>query len=292
MERTDERFLMQDEPIGDLHELRLMALLRELVGEHGLRGAARHIEIDHRTIAGCMHQGVLTPTAKRALERALHLGMGSVFEELAGRVSALESRVEEIGGRLRKLSQALEEERTESKASLESLLKMVRANARQVDKLGVSERKSSRSADGGDGDKQPASPKTAGAKESQQTTKWFPRRTYTQLVTKVPAEDDEHVYKEAWPVVREWREVENGHRYKGKTLTWMKRHERLLELERRLLDEFQLTLPPARHPIDKEMRRKLLRWNEDDLRSIRGRIVRRLMLRWVRRILTVGLWRK
>ena len=169
---------------------------------------------------------------------------------------------------------------------------MVRATARQVDKLEGSARKPARSADGGDGDKKTASPNPVGAKESQQTTKWFPRRAYPQLVTRVPAEDDEHVYKEAWPVIQEWREVESGHRYKGKTLTWMKRHERLLELERRLLDEFQLTLPPARHPIDKEMRRKLLRWNEDDLRSIRGRIVRRLMLRWIRRILTVGLWRK
>ena len=292
MERTDERFLMQDELTGDLHELRLMALLRELVGEHGLRGAARHLEIDHRTIAGCMHQGVLTPTARRALERALHLGMGSAFEGLTGRASALEARVEASDGRLRILSKAVEQGQTESKASQESLLKMVRATARQVDKLESLAKHASRSQAEGDAGKKTSYPKAAGANETQPTPKWFPRRTYPQLVTTEPAEDDEHVYKEAWPVVQEWREVSNGHKFKGNTLTWMKRHERLLELERRLLDEFQLTLPPARSPIDKEWRRKRLRWIEDDLRSIRGRIVRRLMLRWVRRILTVGLWRK
>ncbi len=32
---------MQNERIGDLHELRLMTLLSELVREHSLRGAAR-----------------------------------------------------------------------------------------------------------------------------------------------------------------------------------------------------------------------------------------------------------
>lgn len=292
MKRIDEGFLMRGERIGDLHELRLMALLRELVGEHGLRGAARHLEIDHRTIAGCMEQGALTPTATRALERALHLGMGSAFQELTGRVSALEVRVEGIDGRLQTLSEVVEQGRTETTASLETLVKMARSTARKVDKLKAPEKKPKRSTDQASDRKRATSAKSASVKEPQQTTKWFPRRTYPQLVTINPAEDDEHVYKEAWSVVREWREVVNGHRYKGKTLTWMKRHERLLELEARLLDEFQLTLPPERHPIDKEWRRKLLRWNDDDLRSIRRRIVRRLMLRWVRRILTFGLWRK
>ena len=67
---------MQDDQDGDLHELRLMALLWELVREHSLRGAARRLEIDHRTIAGCISQGTLSPRVRQALERALHLGMG------------------------------------------------------------------------------------------------------------------------------------------------------------------------------------------------------------------------
>ncbi len=292
MERIDERFLMLDEPTGDLHELRLMALLRELVDEHGLRGAARHLAIDHRTIAGSIHQGAPTPTARRALEKALHLGMGSAFEELTARITGLEGKSRELDGRLRTLSKALEQGQTETKASQEALLKLVRATARKVDKLESLAKHPPKSTDHDDGGKTSTAPKPVGTKEPQQATKWFPRRTYPQMVTKEPAEDDEYVYKEAWPVVEEWREVSSGHRYKGKTLTWMKRHERLLELEARLLDEFQLTLPPAKSPIDKEWRRKILRWNEDDLRSIRGRIVRRLMLRWVRRILTLGLWRK
>lgn len=292
MEQPDEGFLMQNERIGDLHELRLMALLRELVREHSLRGAARRLEIDHRTIAGCIEQGTLTPTARRALERALHLGMGSVFEEVTGRLSVLEGRFKEMDGHLKSLSKAVEQGQTESKASLESLVEMVRSTDRKVEKLGTSERGSAasavRTADG----KEPGSSKTASKEATPKKTTWFPRRTYPELVTKEPAEDDEYVYKEALPAVQEWRELSNGHPVKGKTLSWMKRQERLLEVEQRLIDEFQLTLPPDRRPLTKEWRKKQLRWHDEDLRSIRGRIVRRLMLRWVRRILTLGLWRK
>ena len=292
MERIDEGILMQGEQIGDLNDLRLMSLLSELVRNHGSREAARMLEIDHRTIASCISQGTLTPRVRQALERALHLGMGSAFQELSGRLSALEVRVDGIDGRLQDLWEVVEQGQTESKASQESLVKMVRSMARKVDKLGAPEEKLARSSGrSGSGDRS-ASAKSVSKKESQQTTKWFPRRTYPQLVTEEPAEDDETVYKEAWPVVREWRELSKGHPVKGKTLTWMKRQERVQELEVRLLDEFQLTLPPERHPIDKEWRKKLLRWHDDDLRSVRGRIVRRLMLRWVRRILTLGLWRK
>ncbi len=285
MERPDEGFLMQDEGIGDLHELRLMALLRELVREHSLRGAARRLEIDHRTIAGCMEQGTLTPTARRALERALHLGMGSAFEEVTSRLSVLEGRVKEMDGRLKSLSKVVEQGQTESKASLESLVEMVRSTDRKVEKLGTS---AVRTADG----KKTESSKSAGKEETPKKTKWFPRRTYPELVTREPAEDDEYVYKEALPAVQEWRELTKGHPVKGKTLSWMKRQERMLEVEQRLIDEFQLTLPPDRRPLTKEWRKKQLRWHDEDLRSIRGRIVRRLMLRWVRRILTFGLWRK
>ena len=218
--------------------------------------------------------------------------MGSAFQELADRVPALEGRVEDIDERVKTLSKAVEQGQSETKASQESLVKMVRSTARRVDRLEEADRKSARFAEGPGDSKQTTSARPTSAKEPEQTTKWFPRRTYPQLVTKEAAEDDEYVYQEAWPVVHEWRELSNVTHFKGRTLSWMKRRERVLELERRLLDEFLLTLPPARHPIDKEWRRKRLRWNADDLRSIRGRIVRRLMLRWVRRILTLGLWRK
>ena len=268
----------------------LLILFDRLVREHGAVKAGELLGINYRTVAKVRTTRQLTPYITSALEMFMLSKANPAVQRFTDRVSALEVRIDGMNRRLQTLSKAAEQGQAETKESIESLVKMARSTARKAAKLESLAKHASRSEDRGDGGPKSASPKAASGSEPQQPTKWFPRRTYPQLVTKNPAEDDEHVYKEAWPVVQEWREVDNGHRYKGKTLTWMKRHERLLELERRLLDEFQLTIPPARRPIDKEWRRKLLRWNEDDLRSIRGRIVRRLMLRWVRRILTVGLW--
>ena len=286
--------LVQEETFGDEtgNVGVLLMLFDRLVREHGAVKAGELLGINYRTVAKVKATRRLTPYITNALEVFMLSEANPVIQEMTGRMSALEVRGEGMDGRLHTLSQAVEQGQAETKASLESVVKMVRSTARKVDKLGKPEKKPAKVSDRtGDG-KKAASAEPASKKEPQQKTPWFPRRTYPQLVTIEPAEDDEYVYKEAWPVVREWRELSKGHPVKGKTLTWMKRQERVLELEARLLDEFQLTLPPERHPIDKEWRRKLLRWNEDDLRSIRWRIVQRLILRWVRRILTLGLWRK
>ena len=287
------RNLMHEEVFGDEtgKEDVLLMLFDRLVREQGAVKAGELLGINYRTVAKVKTTRRLTPYITNALEMFMLSEANPVIQQLVTQVDALQGHVASLRARDKEFAAAVEAMKSESGASQEALLKMVRATDRKVDKLQSLARHPSRSANRGDGGKTSASPKPDGAKEPQQTTKWFPRRTYPQMVTKEPAEDDEYVYQEAWPLVREWREVSRGHKYKGKTLTWMKRHERLLELEARLLDEFQLTLPPAKSPIDKEWRRKLLRWNEDDLRSIRGRIVRRLMLRWVRRILTAGLWR-
>lgn len=270
----------------------LLMLFERLVREQGAVKAGELLGINYRTVAKVKRTRRLTPYITNALEMFMLSEANPVIQQLVTQVDALQGHVASLRERDKELATAVETMKSDSEASQEALLKLVRATARKVDKLESLAKHPSKSVNRGDGGKISTSPKPVGTKEPQQATKWFPRRTYPQMVTKEPAEDDEYVYQEAWPLVREWREVSRGHKYKGKTLTWMKRHERLLELEARLLDEFQLTLPPAKSPIDKEWRRKILRWNEDDLRSIRGRIVRRLMLRWVRRILTAGLWRK
>ena len=47
--------------VADVHHLRLMSLLQELVRDQGgMKGAARTLGIDHRTVAGSMAEGELT----------------------------------------------------------------------------------------------------------------------------------------------------------------------------------------------------------------------------------------
>ncbi len=279
-----------DDEVSD--ERVLLALFDRIVRQHGTVEAANVLGISYPSVAKVRDSRQLTPHISNALEVFMFSEANPVIQKLVGQAAALQNQVQGLQAEDKKLSAAVEQARTESKASQESLVKMVRSTARKVDKLGSPQKKPTRPPERTGGGQKTASATAVSEEKPSQKTKWFPRRTYPQLVTEEPAEDDETVYKEAWPVVREWRELSKGHPVKGKTLTWMKRQERVQELEVRLLDEFQLTLPPERHPIDKEWRKKLLRWHDDDLRSIRGRIVRRLMLRWVRRILTLGLWRK
>ena len=62
--------------IEDLHHLRLMALLDELVRDKGVRKAAADLDVDHRTLAVSLESGRLTRRMRVALDRALLAGGG------------------------------------------------------------------------------------------------------------------------------------------------------------------------------------------------------------------------
>ena len=67
--------------IEDLHHLRLMALLDELVRDRGARKAAADLDVDHRTLAASLESGRLTRRMRVALDRALLAGGGSPARE-------------------------------------------------------------------------------------------------------------------------------------------------------------------------------------------------------------------
>ena len=46
--------------VADVHHLRLMSLLSELVNERGNKGAARVLGLDRRTVAASLRSGVLS----------------------------------------------------------------------------------------------------------------------------------------------------------------------------------------------------------------------------------------
>ena len=75
------------------------------------------------------------------------------------------------------------------------------------------------------------------------------RRQYPELATREPAEDDEEVFGPAWPLIVERRELKESHPNKGKSLSWLVEHERLMEVEVGLLEEHGLTLPPEKQPL-------------------------------------------
>ena len=67
--------------------------------------------------------------------------------------------------------------------------------------------------------------------------------------------------------------------------------ERMLELELAIVEEHELTLPPASFPWDEFDRRDKVWELTQDLKRVRAERNRALLQRWLRRVLTVGLWR-
>ena len=80
--------------VEDVHHLRLMALLHDLVRKKGNRGAASVLGIDPRTVASCTTTGRLSWRVREALERGLQSGAGSAAVRQRERNDALEGRIE------------------------------------------------------------------------------------------------------------------------------------------------------------------------------------------------------
>ncbi len=65
-----------------------------------------------------------------------------------------------------------------------------------------------------------------------------------------------------------------------------------MELEVAMLGEYKLTLPPGTSPLDGFTRGAELDWRGRALENIQRERARRELVRWVRRVCTLGLWRK
>ena len=94
--RTTEHGIEKSRDVENVHHMRLMTLLQELVREKGYRGAARVLELDRRTVTTCATTGRLSRRARHALERALQEGVGSAAARQRERNDGLEERVEAL----------------------------------------------------------------------------------------------------------------------------------------------------------------------------------------------------
>ncbi len=242
-----------------------MSLLSELVNERGNKGAARVLGLDRRTVAASLRAGVLSRSVRQALERVLAEGDDEDRDALSRRVEALEKEVWEAVEGIRDDVEALRKEHSRTARLVERLFG--HTDASRVDR---------RDAVGGPGRR--------GAGTDN-------RREYPGLVTSEPADDDEEVYGEAWPLVDEWRTLELR-REVGTKLERARSRERIMALEIAMIEDHDLTLPPATSPMHPDDKRDYLgwRWRElDDLRWVRAR---QEMLGKIRRVLTIGLWRE
>ena len=124
--------------------------------------------------------------------------------------------------------------------------------------------------------------------------RYVPPRSYPQLVTLEAEPDEDLVYSEATSVTVAWRKARAGFLKTLKTGTTLDRtevQERMLELELTIVEEHGLTLPPASFPWDKFDRRDQVWDRTQNLKRVRVERNRALLRRWLRRVLTFGLWR-
>ncbi len=271
--------------VEDVHHLRLMTLLNELVQGKGIMREARELDVDHRTLAAGMESGRLSRRVRGALEKALLEGGGSPAVEQRERNDALEGRVEVLEEGMAALGLDLTQGLAAVQGEVKALgneqgqaLQRVESRLARVESGGVVQDEKTSGESGGE----------SGA-GGQLTARPQLRREFPELATLEPAGDDPDVFGDAWPLIQEWRELKRNHPNRGKGLDWLRRQERLLVVELALLEEHGLTLPPETYPLKGLERGAQVNWRGKALEDARGRRARRELLH---RALTFGWWRK
>ena len=274
--KAREPIFEKSRSVEDLERMRLMALLRELARDKGPREAAQALGVDHRTLVSSLESGKLTRRMRVALGKALLEGGGSPAAEQRERNDALEGRLKEVEGRV----EALGKDMHRGLAAVQGEVKALRGErAQEMRRLAQVE--------AGRGARGEAA--EAGGPAGKPERRTSLRREYPELVTLEPADDDEQVFGPAWPLIVEWRGLKDSHPNRGKGLSWLVTEERFLSVELALLEEHGMTLPPETYPLKGFDRNGQLNWRKTALYDTRRARAKRELLR---RILTLGLWRR
>ena len=254
--------------VEDVYELRLTALLHQLVRSRGYKGAGRVLDVDPRTVTTSVRQG-MSRRVREQVERMLVEKDGGARDELeeavgelAGQVGGLQTQVAGLESELREGMKALGETHAQGMRRLEQRLAQGQIRV------------------GG----------LAGLPGPAPVSLPPSRRRYPELVTTDPAGDDEEVFGGAWGLVSEWRRLWNGHPARGRGLAWVARRQRILELEVALLEEHGLTLPPETEPLRGLDRGAQLNWRVKALSEFRKRRARLELLARLRRCLSPWRW--
>ena len=266
----------RSESIEDLHHLRLMALLDELVRDKGPRQAAADLDVDHRTLTASLESGRLTRRMRVALDRALLDGAGSPAQEQRQRSDLLAGRLERV-----------EELAQETGMGLVAVQGEVATHGLAL--RGIEGRLAK--VEGAQG---PPSATPAVSSSQPPSPPRPPRREFPELATLETAPDDEQIFGDAWPLIQEWRELRESHPDRGKGLDWLREEERLMTVELALLDDHGLTLPPQDYPLTGLNRNNQTNWRRTTLAETRRARKRRERLLWPLRALALALrlWRR
>ena len=277
---TDGTDMYPDESrsLENLRHMRLMALLRDMIDTEGGEKAAQALGVSYRTVSRTIESDRLTERMSAVLERHLLLGGGSAAAQQRKSIKALEKRVGELE---EGLGSGLEELRGVIDSGIEGLRE---ERAQEMRQLG---RRLAKLEDGRGAQDSAEGPGDVAEKTAVKPA-WRP---YRDLVTLEPEPGEEQVYGEATPLIVEWRRARAEFLDAGDGLSRAIAEERMRELEIELIGERELTLPPRTYPWDGSDRRDELWRRTQALERARVERAWAQIRRWIRRVLTLGLWR-
>ena len=262
----------------DVHNLRLMTLLRRLVRTRTLKGAAGELGLDPRTVATCLREGILSRRVQWALEESLKSELESETARHGERMDTLEGR---LSGLEDKLDSALEGIEKSGQRDVDVLRSdcdgWLRALEKRLARI-----------EAGVGPGKTVMDPASKAEERAPSPPW---RLHPDVVTPEAEPGEEEVYGEAASLVGAWRRAVEDVQTGKERVAGFDARVRLLEVEIELIERFQLTLPPSTYPWHSSERRDMVRVKTRALELLRAQRKRAVLRGWVRRALTLGRWR-
>ncbi len=260
--------------LADMHDLRLTALLFDLVEVHGRVKAAEALGVSYGALARAADTGRLTGRMRDALARHLLDGAAEFDEKHREHLAGLERRVDELEEGAGDSPEGDDVQVIKLRQELEKIGENLERHGRRIAAL------ESR------GPKLPHTPSTMGKNPT-------PSGPAYELVVSLHPDpgDDERRFGAASPLVAEWRRLREEYRTASFGLAKLQAEEDLLEMEILLVDGCGLTLPPADYPWDRFDLEDQTRRRRRRLAVVQRKIRRGERRRWMRRVFTLGLWR-
>lgn len=274
-------------------EQALMANLRDLIDEAGHGGAARQLGVDRKTLWRVLDSGRLTPLVTKALERR---GANPEAARRRSRVDALERRTKALDDDVEGLDEAVDALRNElwslGKLQAEALQAWERRLSVVESRLAGGTAPTTEPPSAGREDRAPAAAQDLAQMLTGREAVARPHRDHPEVVTLRAEEGEDLVYGEAAPLIVEWRRQRIAQLDRGASgVEQARARVRMCELELLLIGEYDLTLPPDTTPWDESRLRAERERCEQSLRRARRALGRAHCWRFLRRVLTLGLWR-
>ena len=263
-----------DSPLSDGP---LLDLLDALVEGRGKVATAETLGVNYRTMMNCYDSRRVSRRMRRALREFHDAAIRGGAEACVGESDG-DGEAEDDRTALSKHAAELEEENRELRELVEAQANRLKKLERQVaasEELeratGDTERVDDRD---GRGHQREPGPADAGVVSLE----------------KRPGDDD--ALGPAAALVNEWRELRNPAAPPGSRVKRAEAAVRRWELEIAMLRDFHLTLPPETEPLDDSRRDDHVRWRLEALAEARRELAGAMRGRWLRRALTLGLWRR